>query len=280
MNPSVQTGTSVCCFHMNVMKHLPNSPLPAGVLIQAQHLALGYEGHCVADGVHFVVSEGDYLCIVGENGSGKTTLMKAILGLHAPLRGQVEVAPSLAREGIGYLPQQTVAQKDFPASVREVVLSGCLKRLGHRPFYGRNEKRLANEAMARLGITPLADRCYRSLSGGQQQRVLLARAFCAAGKMILLDEPIAGLDPAAMQDMYHAIAEMNRPTASRPTVGHPHLAPGVAVIMISHDLPSAIRYATHILHLGGAEPFFGTTQEYLQTPEGRRFTGCDRGDGI
>ena len=155
--------------------------------------------------------------------------------------------------------------------MREVVLSGCLRRLGFRPFFGRREKRLAADAMARLGITPLADRCYRDLSGGQQQRVLLARAFCAAGKLLLLDEPIAGLDPMAMEDMYRIIAEMNRPVSERPLPGHPHLSGGVAVVMVSHDVAAAVRYADHILHLGNHGAWFGTTAAYLETPEGRRF---------
>jgi zinc transport system ATP-binding protein len=243
------------------------------MLLRATDLALGYEGRPIASGVNFTVSEGDYLCIVGENGSGKSTLVKAILGLHPLLGGHLECAPSLRQEGVGYLPQQTPAQKDFPASVREVVLSGCLRRLGWRPFFGKAEKRLANEAMARLGITSLAGRCYRELSGGQQQRVLLARAFCAAGRMILLDEPIAGLDPLAMQEMYALIADMNHPAARRPTAGRPHAGSGVAVVMVTHDVPAAIRYASHILHMEGQSAFFGTTAAYLQTKEGMRYAG-------
>lgn len=244
------------------------------MLIRATDLALGYEGHTILSGVSFTVSEGDYLCIVGENGSGKSTLMKAVLGLHPIMDGRLELSDSLRTGGIGYLPQQTPAQRDFPASVREVVSSGCLRRLGRRPFLGRSERQLVNDALARLGITDLSDRCYRELSGGQQQRVLLARAFCAAGKLLLLDEPIAGLDPVAMKDMYSIISDMNRATGERPLPGHPHLAGGVAVVMVSHDIHTAVRFADHILHLGSHGAWFGTTADYLETPEGQEFAGC------
>lgn len=253
--------------------------LPDKMLIRATDLTLGYEGKAILQDLSFQVSEGDYLCIVGENGSGKSTLMKTILGLHPTMKGQLERAGSLKAAGIGYLPQQTPAQRDFPASVREVVQSGCLRRMGNRPFVGRNEKKLANDAMARLGITDLAGRCYRELSGGQQQRVLLARAFCAADKLLLLDEPIAGLDPMAMKEMYGVIAEMNRPAAERPLPGHPHLAGGVAVVMVSHDVTAAVRYADHILHLGNHRAWFGTTEEYLRTPEGQSLSEHDAANG-
>ncbi len=256
------------------MKHITSNTLPAGVLLRGVDVSLGYEGRDIVKGLNFTVSDGDYLCIVGENGSGKSTLMKAILGLHPLSGGTLEMSPELRRYGMGYLPQQTPAQKDFPASVREVVQSGCLRRLGWKPFFGRTEKQLTNEAMARLDITHLADRCYRDLSGGQQQRVLLARAYCAAGKMILLDEPIAGLDPLAMQDMYGMIAGMNKPVADRPMPGRQHLGSGVTVVMVSHDVPAAVKYATHILHMGGETTFFGTVEDYLKTPEGRLFAGC------
>lgn len=253
----------------------PISPLlPDRMLIRATDLSLGYEGHTILSGVNFTVSEGDYLCIVGENGSGKSTLMKAVLGLHPIMEGHLELSEAVRAGGIGYLPQQTPAQRDFPASVREVVMSGCLRRLGRRPFPGRSERQLVNDALARLGITDLSDRCYRELSGGQQQRVLLARAFCAAGKLLLLDEPIAGLDPVAMKDMYTVIAEMNDPAPERPLPGHPHLSGGVAVVMVSHDIHTAVRYADHILHIGSHGAWFGKTAEYLETPEGREFAGC------
>ncbi len=223
-----------------------------------QNLTLGYEGKTVVSGLSFFVNTGDYLCIVGENGSGKSTLMKAILRLKAPAAGQVQTGEGLHAGEIGYLPQQTVVQKDFPASVREVVRSGCAGRSGLRPLYTAAEKQLAEDNMAKLGVAPLAKQCYRELSGGQQQRVLLARALCATGKLLLLDEPTAGLDPMAAADMYSLIAGLN--TA------------GVTIVMISHDVAAAVRYASHILHIGrGTQLFFGRTGEYLDSSVGRAY---------
>ena len=211
----------------------------------------------------FILEAGSYLCIVGENGSGKSTLLKSVIGLHPVDGGTLTVDPSVRKSGIGYLPQHTPAQRDFPASVREIVRSGCLKRSGLRPFWRASDKKLADEAMARMGIDHLAGRCYRELSGGQQQRVLLARAYCATGKLILLDEPIAGLDPMAMTEMYSMIADLNRE--------------GVAVVMVSHDVSAAVQYATHILHMGKTTSFFGTTEAYLATPVGQQFARREGG---
>ncbi len=225
-------------------------------LITVLDLSLGYDSHSIIEGLNFAVDAGDYLCIVGENGSGKTTLMKTLLHLQAPLSGQILFGDGLRNNEIGYLPQQTVVQKDFPASVREIVLSGCQGRCGLRPFYNGEEKELAEKNMARMGIAPLANRCYRELSGGQQQRVLLARALCATRKVLLLDEPVSGLDPMVTAEMYSLITRLNEE--------------GITVIMISHDVEAAIRYATHILHIGG-EAFFGRKDEYLQNDAGKLF---------
>lgn len=247
--------------------------MPPGVLIRGRDLTLGYEGHAVTQNLTFEIREGDYLCVVGDNGSGKSTLIKTLLGLLPPISGTLEISPVLKRTGIGYLPQQTPAQRDFPASVREVVLSGCIGRIGYLPFFRREERQLASDAMVRLGIADLADKCYRELSGGQQQRVLLARAFCATGSMILLDEPTTGLDPGATADLYERIAEINHPAPPRrPSVGRPHLAPGVTVVMVSHDIPAAVHYADKILFLSRKSFFFGTTADYLRTPEGSRLS--------
>ena len=210
--------------------------------LSCQSLTLGYEGKTVITGLSFAVEAGDYLCIVGENGSGKSTLMKTILGLKAPMSGRIETGGGLKQSEIGYLPQQTQVQKDFPASVWEVVRSGCLNRQGLRPLYNKQEKRITEESMARLGIAPLAKRCYRELSGGQQQRVLLARALCAARKILLLDEPTAGLDPQAAADLYALIEQLNHD--------------GITVIMISHDIAAAVKYASHILHLGAGRALY------------------------
>ena len=217
--------------------------------LTCQKLCVGYDGKFVLQDLSFQVFAGDYLCIVGENGSGKSTLMKTILGLQMPISGRILTGDGLRKNEIGYLPQQTVVQKDFPASVREIVLSGCQGRCGSRPFYNREEKKLAADAMEKMQVAPLAKRCYRTLSGGQQQRVLLARALCATQKMLLLDEPVSGLDPKVTAEMYALIQKLN-------------YEDGITVVMISHDLNAALQYASHILHIGD-RVFFGTKAAYL-----------------
>lgn len=233
--------------------------------LTCQNLSVGYDAKVVLQGLNFEVCAGDYLCIVGENGSGKSTLMKTILGLQMPLGGRVLTGNGLRSNEIGYLPQQTVVQKDFPASVKEIVLSGCQGRCGRRPFYNKSEKQLAADAMQRMQINTLARRCYRELSGGQQQRVLLARALCATRKMLLLDEPVSGLDPKVTAEMYRLIDELNH-------------RDGITILMISHDIAAAVRYASHILHIGDMV-FFGTKEEYLNSPQGLLFAAQKGGDG-
>ena len=231
--------------------------------LTCQRLCVGYDGKSILQDLDFEAFAGDYLCIVGENGSGKSTRMKTILGLQMPIGGRILTGDGLRKNEIGYLPQQTVVQKDFPAAVREIVLSGCQGRCGSRPFYSKEEKQLAAEAMDRMQIAQLAKRYYRELSGGQQQRVLLARALCATQKMLLLDEPISGLDPKATAEMYALIEELNRND-------------GITVIMISHDITAAVKYASHLLHIGDTV-FFGTKAEYLRSPQGRLFA-AEKGD--
>jgi zinc transport system ATP-binding protein len=221
-------------------------------LISCVDLSFGYEGKTLVSGLSFDVCEGDYLCVVGDNGAGKSTLLKTLLNLHKPLSGQIVTGEGFTRALIGFLPQQAEAQKDFPASVTEVVRSGFLSRRGLRPFYSAHEKKEAKENMERFGVAPLAKECFRELSGGQQRRVLLARALCAARKLLALDEPAAGLDPSAAPEMYDEIKKANDG--------------GMAVIMVTHDIPAAIRYATKILRIDGQSgAFFGTVAEYLQS---------------
>ena len=203
-------------------------------LLTVRDLALGYEGNPIVTHLSFTVEPRDYVCVLGENGSGKTTLMRTLLGLQAPISGQLVWAGGLYN-AMGYLPQQTPVQKDFPASVAEVVLSGCQGHTGLRPFYSRAEKERARENMKKTGVLDLKERCYRELSGGQQQRVLLSRALCAAEKLLLLDEPASGLDPEARDTLYSVIEGLNRG--------------GMAILMITHDLDAAQRYASHILRM-------------------------------
>lgn len=233
--------------------------------ILCEKCTLGYDGSAVTEELDFTVNSGDYLCILGENGSGKSTLVKALLGLKPQQSGKIEFCENMKAGEIGYLPQQTRVQRDFPASVREVVLSGQLGKCGLRPFYRKNEKERAAKAMERLGIKNLEKRCYRELSGGQQQRALLARALCATEKMLLLDEPVTGLDPKAQKDLYELIYSLNKK--------------GITVIMVSHDVNCAIKYATHILHIGRKKQlFFGKKEDYIKTEIGKSFIITEGGE--
>ena len=223
--------------------------------IVCENASLGYDGKPIVTGLNFTVNAGDYLCIVGENGSGKSTLMKTILNLTPPLAGSIYME-GLKPTQIGYLPQQTQVQRDFPASVLEIVLSGFQGQRGWRPFYTKEEKAAASANLKKLGLEGFERRCYRELSGGQQQRVLLARALCATQKCLLLDEPISGLDPKATAQMYEIIEQLHRE--------------GITIIMISHDVGAALADATHILHIG-KHLFFGTKEGYLHSGIGRAF---------
>ena len=221
-----------------------------------EDLTLGYENGAIIEGLSFSVEKGDYLAIVGENGSGKSTLMKTVLGLLKPLKGEIVFGDGLRKFEIGYLPQQTVVQRDFPASVWEVVLSGCLSKGRFSPFYTQGDKERAMSNIERLGLTSFVKRSYRELSGGQQQRVLLARALCATEKILLLDEPVSGLDPVVTAEMYEIIEGLHKE--------------GITIIMISHDVQAAVRYANKLLHIGKT-PFFGSVEKYLDTDRGREY---------
>ncbi|QEH70404.1 metal ABC transporter ATP-binding protein [Cellulosilyticum sp. WCF-2] len=229
-------------------------------LITCKEVKMGYEGKIILDNVNFTVNQGDYLCIIGENGSGKSTLMKGLLKLKSALGGKIGYGEGLVANQIGYLPQQTDIQRNFPASVYEVVLSGRLNQLGWRPFFNNKDKKVVLEKMEWMGIKHLKGQSFQELSGGQQQRVLLARALCATQKLLLLDEPVAGLDPVVTAEMYDLIK----------TINEKH---DITVIMISHDIEAAVKYASHILQLGNRQLYFGTTKDYLNSDIGRTFVG-------
>lgn len=227
-------------------------------LLNCQNVSFSYDGKEVLSEVDFSIEQGDYLCIVGENGAGKSTLMNGLLHLKKPSSGQILTGSGLLPNEIGYLPQQTQVQKDFPASVYEVVLSGCLNHLGKRLFYRRESRQKAIHQMEQLGLTNLKSRCYRDLSGGQQQRVLLARALCATKKMLLLDEPVTGLDPVVSKEFYHLIKKLNQEEK-------------ITILMVSHNVKDALQDATHVLHLGQKQLFFGTAADYRDSKWGIRF---------
>lgn len=218
--------------------------------LTCENAILGYEKTAVTGTINFKLEKGDYLYIIGDNGSGKSTLMKGILGLRKPMEGRISFGDDLKKNEIGYMPQHTVVQKDFPASVEEIVISGCLSRSGLRPFFTKQDKELADEMLAKMEILNLKKRSYRELSGGQQQRVLLARALCATRKMLLLDEPVAGLDPETTDEFYELVKKLNRDE-------------GITIIMVSHDMHAMSKYASHVLNLVKNPVFFGTKEEYL-----------------
>ncbi|MBQ1659670.1 MAG: ABC transporter ATP-binding protein [Clostridia bacterium] len=227
-------------------------------LLECDNVSFSYENTEVIKNVSFQLNDGDYLCIVGENGSGKSTLIKGLLGLKQPSGGKIVRCGGLRANETGYLPQQTPAQKDFPASVFEVVLSGRLNSRGFRPFYSKQDKDIANENIKRLGIEEIKNQSYRDLSGGQQQRVLLARALCASKRLLLLDEPVTGLDPIITEEMYRLIEDLNKNEK-------------ITIIMVSHDIGASVKYASHILHLNYDKSFYGTKDEYLKSPVGKIF---------
>ena len=231
--------------------------------ITCDQVAVGYDGHIISENIQMEVNKGDYLCIVGENGAGKSTLMKTILNLIKPIKGTITMGDGLTLSEIGYLPQQTAIQKEFPASVKEIVLSGTLSKCGLRPFYTKREKQLAEENMKRMEIWDLRKKCYRKLSGGQQQRVLLARALCATSKLLLLDEPVTGLDPKVTKEFYQLVKRLNDS--------------GITIIMISHDVKIALTYASHILHVGKKQLFYGKKEDYITSDAWKMFQWTEGG---
>lgn len=229
-------------------------------LITIKNASMGYDGKTILSDMSLKINENDYVCIVGENGSGKTTLMKFLLGLLQVQSGEISYGDGLMQNEIGYLPQQTVLQKDFPASVGEVVMSGCLNKK-HTLFYSKEQKEMAYRNMELTGVYSLRKKCFRELSGGQQQRAMLARALCATHKLLILDEPVTGLDPKASSDMYALIKNLNDK--------------GITIIMVSHDITSAVNHASKILHLSRNSYFFGSAHQYLHSDIGKKFMITD-----
>lgn len=227
-------------------------------LIKCENLSVGYENKRIFSDLNFSIKHGDYLCVVGENGSGKSTLIKTLLSLKETLVGNIDFSSEFNKNEIGYLPQQTDIQKNFPASVWEIVISGCINKRGFVPFYTKEDKERAKQNIVKLGLTDLKDRAYNELSGGQQQRVLLARALGATSKLLILDEPVSGLDPSITQEMYQLINDIN--------------SDGITIIMVSHDIRGIVKYATHILHLNGDNSFFGDVEAYRNTNLFKSFT--------
>ncbi len=234
--------------------------------LTCENLSLGYDGKVIIKDLDFQINQGDYLCILGENGAGKSTLMKGILSLKKPIAGKLSWSDGIKTTDVGYLTQQSEIQKDFPASVYEIVISGCQSRAGLRPFYNKTEKTLAQTAMEKMKITEFKKRCYRELSGGQQQRVMLARALCATQKILFLDEPVAGLDQNVSAELYEVVHQLN-------------VEDGITVVMISHDIEMAMKYASHILHIGNGN-FFGTKDAYLHNAASKTFNvACETCNG-
>ena len=241
------------------------------VLLNCEDLSFGYEGRTVLRKLNFAVEEGDKLCVVGENGSGKTTLLKGLLSLISPLEGKLKKNPELAPGDIGYLPQENPRQKDFPATVFEVVLSGRQNQRGFAPFYTKADKEAAAASLSMLELTELKSCCFRELSGGQRRRVLLARSLCAAGKILLLDEPASGLDPIVQAGLYNVLEKIN-------------ITLGITIIMVSHDIEGVLRFSSastagpagKVLHLAGKQLFFGSAENYRDSEPGKNFLGAHR----
>lgn len=226
-------------------------------LITCEKACFAYEGRNVIQDLDLSIERGEYLCVIGENGSGKSTLIKGLLGLISPVHGRVSYGDGLTHSGIGYLPQRTDVQNDFPASVWEVVSSGCR---GRSLFLNAEMRRTAQQNIELLGISHIRSSSFMELSGGQQQRALLARALCATRSLLLLDEPVAGLDPLVTREMYDVISMLHRER-------------GLTIVMISHDIAAALHYADRILHMSQSGVFLGTPDEYRQSKLGRAFAG-------
>lgn len=228
------------------------------VLISCKNLTAGYDNKIILKNISFDICEGDYICIAGENGTGKSTLVKTLTGIIPFKSGHLHYL-NIKKNQIGYLPQQSLLNPDFPATVFEVVLSGTLSQKGLFPFYTKKLKEIALNNLKLIGMENLKNSPFANLSGGQKQRVLLARALCATQKLLVLDEPVTGLDPIVTNDFYKLIQNLNQKLK-------------ISIIMVSHDVSSAVKYAKKILHLTHNGCLFCDTADYLKTNIGKRFS--------
>lgn len=226
-------------------------------LLECKNLSVSFDGRPIIKDLSFTVNEKDFICIIGENGTGKSTLTNAMLGLIPITSGSIELH-GICKSDIGYLPQKLKVENNFPASVYEIVMSGFVGKSFFNPFYTKSQKCKATDSIELLSIDSIKSRPFTELSGGQQQRVLLARAICAAEKLVLLDEPVTGLDAQSSDSFYKLIMHLNSEH-------------GVAVIMVSHDIERSVKFAEKVLHLGTNDYFFGTVDQYKATDYYKNF---------
>jgi zinc transport system ATP-binding protein len=220
-------------------------------ILELKQLRLGFGDNIVINNASLVLEEGDFACIVGANGAGKSTLVRAILGLIKPLGGDIHYCGDLKQTQIGYLPQETRPDSNFPATVEEIVLSGCLGHMGWKPFYCHKEKQHIRRSLKILGIESLAKKRFVDLSGGQKQKVLLARSLSATTKMIILDEPSNSLDHKSRKDFYKTLKNLNREQ-------------GLTILMITHDLDADDLIGNKVIAIKEGKVTLSETNDYLK----------------
>ncbi|MBQ4354189.1 MAG: ATP-binding cassette domain-containing protein [Clostridia bacterium] len=216
-------------------------------LLTCQNLTVGYEGVRLCTDISFTLHTGEYMSIIGPSGIGKSALAGTILGVQKPAEGEVIYENGMQRTDIGCLPQEQVIRSSV--TVREVVLEGCLHHT-KKWFVGRAEKEFAMHNLERVGLADFAKRRFGDLSGGQRQRVLLARALCSAKKLLILDEPMHGLDAYAKDEIFHEIVKINES--------------GIAVMLIDANAVDGT-----VLHLSDRQLFCGSVTDYIRSVPGQ-----------
>jgi len=229
-------------------------------LLECKNVSIGYNDKAICKDISFTIEKGEYVCIVGENGCGKSTLLKTILGLTKQVSGKIKFDNNFNKTQIGYLPQQSEMQRDFPAVVKEIVMSGFINKMGLRPFYNKSEKEKALKLMSQLNIIDHKNKSYKDLSGGQQQKVLLARALCATDELLVLDEPTNGLDMRSIKAFYDTIYRLNSEN-------------GITILMVTHNLDKVIDKVTKIIYLKNTQVFCGSKEEFLESEFGKSYSG-------